>query len=256
MDELLHDLRYSLRSLRHRPGFTLVATLTLALGIGATTAIWSVVNGVLLRSLPYDAADRIVSIWRTSRQNPGGDIGGSVSPVAIADWHEHAKSFESMALYSPGSVILTGLGEAEVVPGGVVTPGFFEVFHASPVLGREFTPEEDVVNGPSVIVVSHGFWRDRLGGRPDVLGTTIDLSGRPRQIVGVAPPGFDFPSRARIWFPLQNDGERCGRDCDFLNGVARLAPAVSVEAAREEMRGMAARLEQTYPDTNTDAGLA
>ena len=256
MDSLLHDLRYSLRSLLRRPAFTLVAVATLALGIGATTAIWSVVNGVLLRSLPYDGADRIVSIWQTSRQTPGGDVGGSVSPVAITDWREQAKSFESVALYTPASVVLTGLGEAEVVRGGVVTPDFFAVFRASPILGREFTPEEDRASGPDVIVVSHGFWRERLGGRSDVLGTTIAISGRPRQIVGVAPPGFDFPNGARLWFPVQNDPENCGRDCVYLNGIARLAPGVTVAAARDEMSRVASFLEQTYPESNTDAGLA
>ena len=258
MSNFFTEIRIALRSLVKHRGFTIVAVLTLTLGIGATTAVFSVTHGILLRPLPYKEAERIVAVWQTARDNPAPTVGGSTSHVNYLDWKRDAKSFESLALYAPPNFVLTGLGEAEIVRGGIVTPGFFRVFKADPIMGREFTREEDLPTGPNVAIISYGFWKERLGGRPDVLGTMIELSSRPTEIVGVAPAGFDFPNNARIWTPIKNDDANCGRGCVYLDGIARLKEGVAVEQAREEMRGIAARLEEAFPNANTNvtAGVA
>ena len=257
MDTILHDIRVSIRALLNRPGFTLVAIATLALGLGATTALFSVVYGVLLRPLPYPESARIVSIWQTARNNPGPNPDGSVSHMNFLDWKESAGSLEAAALYSGATYVVSDVNDAEVVPGGVVSPEFFKVFGENMVKGRAFTPDEDVVNGPRVAIVSYGFWQERLGGRSDVIGSSIELSSRRYEIVGVAPAGFGFPRDARIWTPIQTDDVACGRGCVFLNAIARLKPGVSAASARVEMQAIAARLEQAYPaaNTNTTIGL-
>ncbi len=250
MDNLVRDLRIAFRSLFKQRSFTLIALLTLALGTGATTAIFSVIHGVLLRPLPYADADRIVSVWQTARDNPQPSVVGTVSHLNYLDWKREAKSFESIALYSRVNLILTGFGEAELVPGGIATPGMFRVFKATPIIGRDFTDDEDRPNGGDVAVVSHAFWIDRLGARPDVIGSTIQISSRTTRIVGVAPPGFDFPNHARIWTPMQNDDRNCGRGCFYTDGIGRLAAGVTVGQARSEMQNIAAALEKAYPPTN------
>jgi putative ABC transport system permease protein len=257
MDTILHDIRVSIRALLNRPGFTIVAVATLALGLGATTALFSVVYGVLLRPLPYSESGRIVSIWQTARNNPGPNPNGSVSHMNFLDWKSAASSFESAALFSAATYIVSDASDAEVVPGGVVSPEFFKVFGANPVKGRAFTPDEDVAKGPRVAIVSYGFWQERLGGRADVIGSSIEMSSRQYEIVGVAPAGFSFPRNARIWTPIQNDDSACGRGCVFLNAVARLKPGVPPASARLEMQTIAARLEKAYPavNTNTTTGL-
>ncbi len=257
MDTILHDIRVSIRALLNRPGFTLVAVATLALGLGATTALFSVVYGVLLRPLPYPDSGRIVSIWQTARNNPGPNPDGSVSHLNFLDWKAAAASLESAAVFSSATFIVSDVNDAEVVPGGVVSPEFFTVFGANPIKGRAFTREEDVANGPRVAIVSYGFWQERLGGRADVIGSSIELSSRRYEIVGVAPAGFGFPRDARIWTPIQTDDAACGRGCVFLNTVARLKPGVSVASARLEMQAIAGRLEKAFPtaDTNTTIGL-
>ena len=256
MDRFLHDVRISIRSLLRHRGFSLVAVLTLSLGIGATTAIFSVVQGVLLEPLPYADASKIVSIWQTDRRAPGPNEGGSVSHVNFLDWKRQAHAFESMALYSPSTAVVTGMGDAEVVPAAIVTPGFFAIFRAAPTVGRDFSEEEDRPGGPSVVIIGDGFWKERFGGRRDVLGQTVEISGRRREIVGVAPPGFDFPKHARFWFPVKNDDGACGRGCVYLNGVARLRTGVTVPAAQQEMKSLAGALEQAFPGANTNITAA
>src|SRR5688572_21040923 len=255
MDTYLQDVRVALRSLAARPGFVAVAVLTLALGVGATTALFSVVHGVLLRPLAYQDAERIVALWQTAKDDPQPSAGGSVAHVNYLDWKRDARSFEHMALYSGANFSITGLGEAEFVPGAIVTTDFFKVFGATPVMGREFTADEDRPNGPQVVIVSHAFWRDRLSGRQDVIGSTIEIGSRKWEIVGVAPPGFAFPNEARMWQPVANDNNACGRACVYLNGVARLAPNATVDSAKTEMTGIAARLERDFPEANTNIAI-
>jgi predicted permease len=258
MDRLLQDLRFAVRMLARRRGFTLVATLTLALGIGITTAIFSVVNGILLRPLPYADPDRIIALWQADKVEPSEELGGYIPHANYLDWKQASTTIAEMGLYARTNLTLTGLGEAEMVPGGRVTAGFFEVFGEPLALGRPFTSEEDRPEGPHAVIVSHGFWQDRLGGRADVLGSTVTLGGDAWTVVGVAAPGFAFPGETRLWIPARNDDESCGRGCVYLQGVGRLAPGATLEQARTELRAIAARLEQEHPLDNTDvsAGAA
>jgi len=246
MSHLGQDIRFAFRSLARQPGFTFVAVLTLGMGIGAAVATFSVVNGVLLRSLPYAEPERLVRIWSTDRRAPGGPTGGSVSPVVFQDWQERSTSFESMAALAGAAPTLTGLGEPEVLTGAQVTPQLFEVFGRNPVLGRTFTDEEMQPNGPPVVIVSHAFWRDRLGGGTDAVGRSLELNGVDREIVGVAPAGFEFPTNARIWLPLRNNPANCGRGCVYTNVIARLGPDVSLERAQQDMTAVSDRLSQEF----------
>lgn len=247
MDHLRQDVRFAIRSLARIPGFSMVAVLTLALGIGATTAIFSVVNGVLLRSLPYADAERLVRIWQTGRDEPSGPVEGSNSPVNFQDWRAEASSFEAMSLYARSRPTLTGLGEPEVLQGSRVSPDFFRVFGAQPVLGRSFTDEENLPQGPRTVVISHGFWQQRMAGRADALGGTLELSGTPHEIIGVAPAGFDFPEGARVWMAVRNDDEGCGRGCVYVNTVGKLRENRSLEQARQELGIIADRLSEAFP---------
>ena len=250
MSSLGQDLRYAVRSLLRRPGFALVATLTLALGIGATTAIFSVVNSVLLEPLPFANSERIVTLWQRNKDEPRVAQLGMVPTLDFADWRVGSSSFEAMAQYRSSNFTLFGEDGAELVPGGQVTPEFFRVFGNEPVLGRTFTEDEARYQGPRVAIISHGFWQERLGGVPDVLGSTLQLQGTTYQIVGVAPERFEFPSGARIWLPVQSNPESCGRGCVQYSAVALLHARVPVERARAEIVGIAERLERDYPNAN------
>jgi putative ABC transport system permease protein len=252
MDRILQDFRIAARTLLKQRTFSLVAVLTLALGVGATTAIFSVVYGVLLRPLPYAQSDRIVVFGQTARSAPAEPVDGSSSFVNFLDWKRESKTIPLMAMYSDGRAIISNQGEADVVRIGTVTPEFFEVFKAAPVRGRHFTPDESRPNGPRAVIVSYGFWQERLGGRDDVLSQAVEVSGVPWPIVGVAPRGFDYPAGARLWTPVRNNDQQCGRGCVYLNAVGRLAEGTSAEASQQEMTSIAAALEREYPDANFD----
>lgn len=251
MDRFFQDLKVAVRSLSRQRTFSIVAVLTLALGVGATTAIFSVVYGILLKPLPYAASDRLVALGQTAKSAPEEPVDGSTSHVNFQDWKRASQTIPQMALYSGGRAVISLAGEADVVRVGAVTPGFFDVFRATPIMGRDFTDDENLPAGPRAVVVSYGFWQERLGGRSDVLTQTVEISGTPWPIVGVAPRGFDFPDSARLWTPVRNNDEQCGRGCVYLNGIGRLADGVSVEAAQQEMTTLADALEREYPDANT-----
>ena len=250
---LISDLRFAFRSLRRRPGFTLVAAGTLAVGVGATAAIFSVANAVLLRSLPYPDSHELVSVWEDDIEDPSPEPGGQVSYLNFLDVRAEATTLESVAEYTTANLTVTGLGQAEVVTGAAVTPDFFQVFGARPVMGRTFTADESRYQGPDAVVVGESFWRTRLGGDPDVLGETIMISGRPHRIVGIAPGGFGFPSDAQLWVPIQNDNEGCGRGCVLYAAVGRVGPGSTLEEARAELEAIGARLRSGHPEEN--AGL-
>jgi predicted permease len=252
MDALIQNLKVATRSLLRQRAFSLAAVLTLALGIGAATAIFSVVYGILLRPLPYPESEQLVTLGQTARDNPAEPVGGSSSHVNFLDWKRESKTVAEMAMFGPSSFVITNLGDADVVRGAVVTPGFFSIFKSAPMMGRDFTAEENLPKGPRAIVVSHAFWQERLGGRADVLTQSIEVSGIPRPIVGVAPPGFELPSKARLWVPVANDDAGCGRDCVYLDGIGRLAENATPEAAQDEMTGIAAALEKAFPNENTN----
>jgi putative ABC transport system permease protein len=253
METLVKDIRYGIKGLARNPGFTAIAVITLALGIGANTAIFSVVNGVLLRPLPFDDPERIVWLWDTQPQLP-------TAPAAVPDfldWKDQNHSFESLAAYQSGKMFVdAGAGAGtEDTNVGLVTPGMFSVFHVSPILGRTFTDEETLPERYHVAVLSQSMWQNRFGSDPNVVGRTIQLSGAAYQIIGVMPAGFSFPDRAQLWRPLAIDPAKLDRGPHFLHVVGRLKPGVTLAQAQADMSPIAARLSQQYAEKNAGHGV-
>src|SRR5919112_9218 len=252
MRTLWQDGRFGLRLLWKRPGFTAVALAVLALGVGANTAIFSVVNAVLLRPLPYPGAERVVAF---DGVNPSKGIKESnMSAPDFADWQTQARSFEALAIYAQGGTNLTGADEPERVTAAWVGPDFFRVIGVGAARGRALLPEDDRPGGVAV-VISHGLWQRRFGSDPGAVGRRAELSGRSYEIVGVMPAGFDFPQRAQVWGPLQLDVAKEPRDNRSYSVVGRLREGVTLEAAQAEMDALTARLALSYPVTNGGWGL-
>jgi putative ABC transport system permease protein len=261
--DLLQDLRYGLRSLRKNPGFASVAILTLALGIGANTAIFSVVNAILLRPLPYDNSERIVRIGGTNLRKTR--TLGTFSPQDFFDWRERSTSFETMAAYDGWSPGLTGAeGEPERVEAAKVSSGFFDVLKASPMLGRVFLPSDEQRGNHFSVVLSHRLWQRRFGSDPDIVSRGLTLNGQSFTVIGVMPASFagpkfsggDFES-AELWVTFAPDLSQWSRDGRSVDAaIARLKPGVSLEQAQAELSLIAAQLQQQYPDTNAGTGGA
>ncbi len=249
METLLMDLRFAVRMLVKRPGFAAVAIVTMALGIGANTAIFSVVNAMLLRPPAVLEPDRVVTVWGTTPEIPREEA----SLPDFLDWQQQNSVFESMAAATQSSINITGEGEPERIIGARVTADFLPTLGVAPVVGRNFLAEEDKPNGAHVAILSHGLWQRRFGGDPGIVGKTIDLSGTQYSVIGVMPASFKLPglSRMDVIAPLAADPTQAGRRNDFLFVVGRLKPGVAVPAAEAEMKAIAARLEQQYPGTNT-----
>jgi predicted permease len=247
MDQLLQDFRYAIRGLLRQPAFALTAILTLALGIGATTAIFSVVNAVVLRPLPYPEPDRIVGIM--TRWTATGARGATVSAPDFEDWKGQSQSFAAMAYYVGGETSVTVSGIADYAAVYRVTPGFFDVLRVSASVGRLPTREEQAQGGPRVVVVTDAFWRTQLGGDPRALGSTVKFSDNIYSIVGVLPPGMRFPARSDIYVPwiAPASASRSGHN---YRAIARLEPDVTVAQANSEMTAIARRLEEQYPNSN------
>ncbi len=250
---MLHDLRIALRSLRRVPGFAAVVVLTLALGIGANTAIFSVVNGVLFTPLPYPQPDRLVLVWE---QNPHrGSSRNTVSPSNYLDWRDRARSFSGLAAFTWTGITLTG-GNPEHAEGRAVSPEFFTVLGMTPALGRTFTAEENAPGAGKVIVLSHGLWQRRFGGDSTIVGRTIAVAGGDVRVVGVMPASFQsMPlGQDQYWEPLgldPADRERRGR---YAMVVGRLRDGVSADQAQAEMTSIAADLAREHVDFNTGWG--
>ena len=247
MEHLQQDLQYALRTLHKRRGFSVVAILTLALGIGITTAIFSVVNGILLRPLPYRDSQEILTVWMSRHSRPTDR--GAMSHLNFLDIRAQAPSIAAAVLVGEGTSTVTGDGPASIVGSAIVTPGLFDVFGVAPLLGRDFIEEEDRPNAPLAAIIGYGFWQERLGGARDVIGESVELSGRRYTIVGVAPQHFDFPSGAQLWTPMRNDDERCGRGCVYTNMYVRLAPGASVESANSDLETVMARIVEVDPES-------
>ncbi len=241
MQTLLRDIRYCLRMLRKNPGFTTIAVLTLALGIGANTAVFSVVNTLLLRALPYPQAEQIVYVWTADSKNPTGT--SSMAPLNYDDLRRGSQSFEGYSAFRYTSYALTGDGSPEAISGVAISGDFGRVVNVAPILGRVFSNAEDVAGKDRVIVISHGLWQRRFAGNQNIIGQIVQLNGEPTEIIGVMPPQFGFPSsNVDAWKPLALDAAKIPRGSSFLQTVARLKNGVSVETARAEANSIAAQI--------------
>jgi putative ABC transport system permease protein len=244
--DILRDARHGIRQLVRTPAFTAVAILTLAVGIGATTAIFSVVNGVLLRPLPYAEPEQLVRVHEVIPQF--GRF--SVAPATFLDWQRQNSAFTGMAAYSSGSATIPSSDGAERVPSLLVSAELFDVLGVQPALGRTFSKDEDAPGRGGVALISHGMWQRRFGGAPDVLGRTLTINGRPTQIVGVMPADFYFPVRTiELWMPLGLNPANATRGGHFLGVVARTKPTVTLEQAGAEMKTISERLAEQYPES-------
>jgi putative ABC transport system permease protein len=253
--DFAQDARFAVRALRRQPGFVAAALLTLALGIGANVAMFSVVNLALFRALPYAESDRLV-LGRT--QWPGGGIGWTVSAPDYYDVLEQSTSFESLEAITPFTrdFTVTGAGEPERISGAWVSPGFFGTLGVAPLLGREFLDEEGEPGGERVVILSHDFWQRRFGGDRGVIGSALTVDGAPQTVVGVMPAGFEFVVDVDAWAPMVR-GEMFAAARQFHNWllVARLRRGVSLAEARSEVDVIMRRLADVYPESNRDKGL-
>lgn len=254
METFIKDVKFGVRMLRKNLGFTLVAVLTLALGIGANTAIFSVVNAVLLRPLQYPNSERIVAIQELNEK--GSRV--QVTPANFLDWRAQQTSFEQLAAIFARPANLSAGDESERIDLAMTSTNFFQVFGVQPQTGRFFLPEEEQAGHNPVVVVSYGLWQRHFGGDPSLVGKSITLDGQPYTVVGIAPASFQYPDKTEVWIPpfqrvptlsAQMDVERA-RGFGFLSAVALLKPGVSVKQAHDEMTGITARLRQQYPETN------
>jgi putative ABC transport system permease protein len=255
------DLRYALRMLRKNPGFTAAAVVTLALGIGANTAIFSVCNAVLLKPLPYSEPGRIVMLWEQRR----GESPGGVAPANFVDWREQTHSFDEVAAISPfSSFILAGQNEPARLRGAAVTSNFFTLLGVRLALGRNFMVEEDRPDRNRVVILTHRTWQEHFGGQPDIAGKYVTLNDNSYTVVGVLPPDFQFASKAsdfqaqnqfEIWTPLALDREKLQRGTHPLQVFARLKPGIEQVQAQAELNVVAANLERLYPDDNREKGI-
>ncbi len=251
MHTLWQDIRYGARMLVKHPGMTIVVILALALGIGANTAIFSVINSVLLRPMPYHEAERLVFL--NERNQVMDEM--SISYPNFTDWRNQNRVFEKFGVYNRNSYNLTGAGEAERIPTAQMSADLFAALRVNAALGRLYTNDEDQPGGPPVVVLSHGLWQRRFGGRTDIINQSLILNSKSYTVIGVMPQEFLYPSRVEMWVPVgqlsgdpnwQERGNHPG-----LYGVARLKPGVPLEQAQADLENIAVNLEKQYPDSNS-----
>ena len=261
VEDMWQDLRYAVRMLLKQPVFTLAAVLTLSLGIGANTAIFTIINAVLLRPLPFDDPGRLVVVWQTNPQRDS--FQGLVSPPDLGDWQRQCRSLEQLAAFMPRGVSLTGVADPEHLPGSHVSANLFPLLGVEPLLGRNFRPAEDGPQGDRVVIVSYGFWQRRFGGALDLIGKTLTLNGAAHTVVGVMPPAFQFPIQGQfpippseLWLPLGLDPGRVSRESRDLFTVGRLKPTTTLPQAQAELAAIARQLEQQYPQSNAGFGVS
>ncbi len=253
MGTLRQDLRHGIRALLKRPGFTLIAAFMLALGIGTNTAIFSVVNGVLLRALPYGEDERIVTLWQSDLKN--GVEREETSPASFLDWRDQNQCFEAVSMAEPFGHSLIDYGEPESFRSWIVSSGFFEVLGANALHGRTFLPEEYQQSSSHVVVMGYGLWQRRFGGDSNIVGQSMVLNGQPHTIIGIMPPEFQFPPGRELWAPRpQRERDPLIRGATYIKVVGRLKPGHSIEQAQQEMNAIAARQSEQYPQTHTDIG--
>src|ERR1700723_108187 len=256
MTGLLEDMRYCLRQLRKSPGFTAVAVITLALGIGINTAIFSVVNGVLLRPLGFPDANQLVRVYHVPPQKSfPGMTTFSASAANYLDWEKQNHVFDRMAIYASRGFDLTGADKPEQIDASTVSSGFFATLGVQPMLGREFSPDEDQPGRSHVVVLSHGLWQEHFGANPKIVGRNINLDGTSYLVAGVMPPSFRFPGFAQMWTPMAwTDQERAVRGEHHYGVIARLKGGVELKQAQAERNTISGRLEQLYPEDDKGWG--
>ncbi|MEP7340699.1 MAG: ABC transporter permease, partial [Acidobacteriota bacterium] len=250
MESFWQDLRYGARMLAKKPGFTLIAVITLALGIGANAAIFSVVNAVLLRPLPYEDPNRVVRLWES---NPRRNIEQQlVAPPNLAEWRQQSRSFENIAYWSgTGEFNLVTADGSERAKCAYVTSNLFSTLRVRPQLGRAFLPEEDQKEGGTVALLSYDYWQMRFAADPNVIGRTLTVDTFGRRvytIVGVMQPGFRFPNQTEIWLPVGWDGIPRERRGPWLSVIARLKDGVSLQQAQADMNTIQGRIAAQLPD--------
>ncbi len=257
---MIADFRYAFRQLRKSPGFTFVAVLTLALGIGANTAIFSVVDAVLLHPLAFKDPSRLVAVWETNEQ-PGAEtnLRNEVAKGNFYDWRAQNQVFEQIAAIAYANFNLIGVSQPERIQGALVSSNFFQTLGVQPALGRVFAAEEEKADAPRVAIISYGLWQRRFGGDTALIGSTQTFNGEPITIVGVMPAGFavQFPASLQMdmWSPLRHDSEDNDRIAHYLYVIGRLKGGVSREQAQAGMNVIARQLRERYPDTNAGSGV-
>jgi len=256
METLSRDIRYGIRGLLKRPGFTAVALIALALGIGANTAIFSLVNAVLLRPLPFPESERLVWMWGNIRN---GSSRASVSPLDFLDYRKQNKTFEHFAatFSVPLHLNLTGSAEPERLTAAGVTGNYFQALGVRPALGRTFLLENESPGRNQVVVLSYGLWQKRFAGDPAIVNKTLALDGKTCEVIGVMPQDFSFPQIAELWIPINFDSspEMKQRKAHFLRPIGKLKAGVTLAQAQADTDAIARQLEEQYPDTNTGWGL-
>jgi putative ABC transport system permease protein len=250
MDAFLNDIRYAIRNLIKRPGFTIIAAITLALGIGANTAIFSSVYALLLKPLPFPELDRVVAVWDSY---PGKGVKrNEVAMANYLDWRAQTQSFEQLALYSWWSANLTGVDPPERIQGMAVTANFFDALGVKPVMGRNFAEEENQPGKDTVAILTHKLWQRRFGGDPNILGKAVTLGGEFCTVVGVLPENFAYPVNAEVYSPIPISPKSAGnRQFHSYYVIGRLKHGVPVQSAQADIDNITARLEKQYPETNT-----
>ena len=252
METLLQDLRFAFRNLRRQPGFAVTAILTLALGIGATTAIFSVVNGIVLRPLPYPDSDRIVAVQNHFTKS---GLRGQVAAPDFHDWREQSRSFQALAYYVGGETSVSVAGNADYGTAIRVTPEFFDVLGVTPQRGRLWTPNEERAGGRLAVIITDAFWRRQFNGNAAAVGSTVKFGDRIYEIVGILPPGLRFPARADIYYPAWI-AQETGRSAHNYRVIGRLADGVTIAQADGEMKAIAERLAREYPVSNAEKSVA
>ena len=253
MESLLSDVRYAVRNLSRRPGFTIIAVITLALGIGANTAIFSAINALLLKPLQFPELDRVVAIW--DKLPSRGVLHNEVTVANYLDWQSQTQSFEQLALYRWWSANLTGIDPPERIQGFLVTANFLDATGMKPIMGRNFLAEENQPGKDAVAIITYSLWQRRFGGDPNILNKTITINSVTRTVIGVMPERFNFPKAAEVYAPLAMTPQLMkSRQSHSFYVIGRLKPGATMAGAQAELDNVSARLEQQFPETNKGWG--
>jgi len=253
-EQLRQDIRFGLRRLRKSPGFSAIAILTLALGIGASTSIFSVVNAVLLGPLPYKDPSRLAMIWGTNTRR--GVDKTPVSPGDFFEWKQKNTVFQDIASSYDNQVTLSGIGNPQLLAGYNFSANYFDILGVAPELGRTFSTEEDRPGAPKVVVLSDKLWRGTFLADPGILGKTIALDGEPYRVIGVMPSGFDFVPGVQVWMPIAlPDSAFADYEHRYIRVMGRLKPGISVEQVRTRMRALTLQMVAEHPTTDTGNGV-